>query len=138
MRIKIQANLWVTIAAINGFVAVFCRAMVSHYLNNTITEDAMALFNTAAEFQMSHSLALFFTGLLLSNTTEDNMNMVHLSGISFSLGILMFSGSLYWLSLMGSGSLGAFHFLTPLGGVAFLAGWALLAIPNFKTLWPKK
>ncbi len=138
MRIKIQANVWVTIAAVNGFIAVFCNALASHLLGDTLSEKSMSLFKMAAEYQMSHALALLFTGILLSNSHEDNHNMVNLSGISFTLGILCFSGSLYWLAFFGSSSLGNLHFITPIGGSALLLGWAMLAISNFKTLWPRK
>src|SRR5213083_2596381 len=86
-----------------------------------LTTDQLAVFETAARYQMYHALAL----LLVSGTmTRGGGRWLELSGWMFVVGTLLFSGSLYALVLTGVRSLGA---VTPLGGLAFLAGWAFLA-----------
>lgn len=134
MRIDLRVNYWILIAALNGFMAVLAGAIGKHTFASHLDGYALTLFSQATDYQMSHALALFFTGLLLNNTQEKNKDLVHLAGFGFIIGILLFSGSLYYLALMGSGSLGAFHFITPIGGVSLLLAWFLLCLANFKTL----
>jgi len=136
MRISLKANIWTFIAAANGFIAVAASALGAHMLKSTLSPEQLSWFSDAAEFQMSHALALFFTGLLLANTSERNQRAVHFAGMAFTAGILLFCGTLYWLAIFGSGSLGIFHVLTPVGGMALLAGWLALIVANFRTLFP--
>lgn len=79
-------------------------------------------FKTGAEYQLTHSLALLAAGLLAERRPS---RWCSAAGWSFALGILLFSGSLYCLTLLGIPVLGA---ITPLGGFAFLVGWACLAL----------
>jgi uncharacterized membrane protein YgdD (TMEM256/DUF423 family) len=79
-------------------------------------------FKTGAEYQMYHSLALLVVGLLAQRRHSWRLSA---AGVSFTLGIVLFSGSLYILTLTGVTKWGM---VTPLGGVAFLAGWSLLAL----------
>jgi uncharacterized membrane protein YgdD (TMEM256/DUF423 family) len=134
MRIDLRPNIWIFIAAINGFLAVFAGAMGSHTFASHLDEHAVILYGQAADYQMSHALALLFTGLLLNHANEKNKDIVHLAGFGFAIGILFFSGALYWLALNGSGSLGSFHYIPPIGGVSLLFGWFMLIIANFKTI----
>jgi uncharacterized membrane protein YgdD (TMEM256/DUF423 family) len=80
----------------------------------------LAIFETAARYQMYHALALIGLGLLYDRLHSP---LLALAGGSFLAGIVIFSGSLYLLTLTGNRWLGA---ITPIGGVAFLAGWLLL------------
>jgi uncharacterized membrane protein YgdD (TMEM256/DUF423 family) len=80
----------------------------------------LADFKTAAEYQMSHSLALVAVGLLAWHRPGRSLNV---AGGAFLLGILLFSGSLYLLVLTGITKLGA---ITPIGGVLFLIGWGAM------------
>lgn len=79
-------------------------------------------FKTAAEYQLTHSLALLAVGILAERRRS---RWCSVAGWSIVLGILLFSGSLYALTLLGIPVLGA---ITPLGGVAFLVGWGCLAM----------
>ena len=79
-------------------------------------------FKTGAEYQMTHSLALLAVGLLLERRASRALSI---AGWSFTLGIVLFSGSLYILTLTGVTKWGM---VTPLGGVAFLVGWTALAV----------
>lgn len=115
-------HLFLVLASVNGFLAVALGAFAAHGLKNSLTPDLLATFQTGVQYHMYHALALFGVGILaLYYPTQ---SAVRLSGYLFLAGIVIFSGSLYVLSLTGIRWLGA---ITPIGGVAFLAGWALLA-----------
>jgi uncharacterized membrane protein YgdD (TMEM256/DUF423 family) len=114
--------VFVAIAAINGFLAVALGAFAAHGLRARLPEDLLAVFQTGVQYQMYHALALFGVGLLCMQYGESTL--LRASGWAFVVGIVIFPGSLYILSLSGIRWLGA---ITPIGGVAFLTGWLLLA-----------
>jgi uncharacterized membrane protein YgdD (TMEM256/DUF423 family) len=84
--------------------------------------DLLATFQTGVQYHMYHSLALLAVGILVLQFPAQTG--LRIAGFLFLAGIIIFSGSLYVLALSGIRWLGA---ITPIGGVAFLAGWALLA-----------
>ena len=112
------------IAAILAGLAVAAGAFASHALKAQLAERALEVFETATRYQMYHALALLMVGLLLSRAEAAQSPLIA-SGWAFIVGIALFSGSLYALSLSGLKWLGA---ITPLGGVAFIVGWGCLAI----------
>ena len=115
--------LFVAIAAINGLLAVGLGAFAAHGLRARLPEDLLAVFQTGVQYQMYHALALLGVGLLCLHF--DNSPLLRASGWALLTGIVIFSGSLYILSLSGIRWLGA---ITPIGGVAFLTGWLLLIL----------
>jgi len=110
-----------TLGAVSALGAVAAGAFGAHSLRGRLTTDQLAVFETAARYQMYHALALLFVS---GTMTRGGGRWLELSGWMFVVGTLLFSGSLYALVLTGVRSLGA---VTPLGGLAFLAGWAFLA-----------
>lgn len=114
-------NLFLILAASNGFLAVALGAFAAHGLKARLSVELLATFQTGVQYQMYHSMALFGIGLL--TLSYPNVAIIRLAGYLFMAGIIIFSGSLYILSLTGIRWLGA---ITPIGGVAFLAGWACL------------
>ncbi|MGF1479493.1 MAG: DUF423 domain-containing protein [Cyanophyceae cyanobacterium] len=118
-----MSRVFLSLAAILAGLSVAAGAFASHALKERLTERALAIFETGAKYQMYHALALLGVALLLGR--EAGQTPLTLAGFAFILGILIFSGSLYGLSLSGVKWLGA---ITPLGGVAFLVGWGCLAI----------
>jgi uncharacterized membrane protein YgdD (TMEM256/DUF423 family) len=104
-----------------GFLAVALGAFGAHGLRGRLSPEDLAIFETGVRYQMYHSLALLLVVVLLA---RDGPGGSPLAGWAFIAGILLFSGSLYVLVFTGARWLGA---VTPLGGVAFLVGWALLA-----------
>jgi len=112
---------WLWIAALNGALAVALGAFAAHGLKAVLDPAALSTFDTATRYHMFHALALLGPALLSARTSS---RLLHLSGAAFLLGILLFSGSLYILSLTGSR---AFVLVTPVGGLSFIAGWLLLA-----------
>ena len=81
----------------------------------------LAVWKTAVEYQFFHSLALLAVGLLLLQ--QGNAALTSWAGTAFTIGILLFSGSLYALALTGIKPLGA---ITPIGGLSLIIGWCLL------------
>ncbi len=129
-------KIWLLLAGINGFLAVGMNAFGSHGLEATVSPEQLILFREGADYQMSHALALLGTGVLSLYAKGREQGAITYAGIGFQTGILFFSGSLYWLGIMGPGSLGPLSILTPIGGLALLAGWAFLSIASFRVLWP--
>ena len=111
-----------TIAALSAFLAVAAGAFGAHALKARLEPDLLTVFETAARDQMYHALALFIAAWL---TLQEPCIWAVRAGWCFIVGTVLFSGSLYALALSGVRALGA---ITPLGGVAFLAGWICLAL----------
>jgi uncharacterized membrane protein YgdD (TMEM256/DUF423 family) len=109
------------LGAIFAGIAVAAGAFGAHSLKHLLDPARLAVFETAARYQMYHAL-----GLCIVSWAGERHPNVHVAPIGwlFAIGILLFSGSLYALSISGNRWLGA---LTPVGGAAFMAGWALLA-----------
>ena len=117
----IQDRHLIAAGAINMLIAVAAGAFVAHALKQSLSPEMLSIWHTAANYQMMHALGLIAFGLLLPRF---NQVLLKRAGLSMLIGILIFSGSLYALALTGIRILGA---ITPLGGVAFLLAWAMLA-----------
>lgn len=115
-----MSNRFQIIGAASGFLAVGFGAFGAHALKELLPPDLLAIFETAVRYQMYHSLALLAAGWGLDKIEH---RIYLMAGWSFVCGIVLFSGSLYAMVFTGTRWLGA---ITPLGGVAFLAGWLLL------------
>jgi uncharacterized membrane protein YgdD (TMEM256/DUF423 family) len=115
------AAFWGAVGALSAGVAVMAGAFGAHALRATLTPAALATFETAARYQMFHSLALLVVAAWLERPRHPAV--ARAAGL-FLLGTVLFSGSLYALALSGQRWLGA---VTPLGGAAFIAGWLFLA-----------
>ena len=114
-------NLWLVIAAVNGFLAVASGAFAAHGLSTRIDAHALQIFETGARYHMYHALAMGLAALAARGAAAQSAQA---AAAFFLAGIVLFSGSLYLLALTGMRQLG---FVTPFGGLAFLVGWALLA-----------
>jgi uncharacterized membrane protein YgdD (TMEM256/DUF423 family) len=114
------------LAAFFGFTGVALGAFAAHGLKQRLSADYLAVFQTGVHYQLIHALALFGVALLALHAPS---RLLAAAGSLFALGMLLFSGSLYLLTLSGLGKLGI---ITPLGGVAFLAGWLCLALAAWR------
>src|SRR4051812_10689463 len=112
---------WIAFGALNAAIAVGAGAFAAHGLRDRLEARALEVFETGARYQMYHALALVAVGVL---ATSPAARGAQVTGWLFQAGIVLFSGSLYALALTGIMGLGA---VTPLGGIAFLAGWLWLA-----------
>jgi uncharacterized membrane protein YgdD (TMEM256/DUF423 family) len=119
-------NAWFATGSIAAFLAVALGAFGAHGLRSRLSPDLLAVFEVAVRYQMYHALALLVLGLAEGRLPAGTLR---LSGILFTAGILVFSGSLYALSLSGIRWLGA---ITPIGGLLFLSGWVLLIVAAFR------
>ncbi|MCC3862386.1 DUF423 domain-containing protein [Pseudemcibacter aquimaris] len=120
-------NFWIRLGAISGFLAVLIGAMGAHALEPLMDNEGLSQFKTASLYHLTHSFALIAIGLLWPHI--ENHKKLKLSGYSFLVGILLFSGNLYILAILGTNPL---HLLIPLGGLCLLLGWLSLAFASFK------
>ncbi len=124
-----MAKYFITMAAISGLFAVLFGAFGAHALKARLDDYALGIFETAVQYHFYHSLALFGVGLFALSVPESLW--LKSSGWLFVTGLIVFSGSLYILSFSGLRWLGA---ITPIGGLAFIVGWACLALAAWKSL----
>jgi uncharacterized membrane protein YgdD (TMEM256/DUF423 family) len=113
---------WIRWGSFFMLTGVIAGAFGAHALKNTLTDPMKAVYETAVRYQLIHGLALFIVAWLSTLSTAKNIQW---AGISFCIGIFLFSGSLYALALSGIKPLGI---ITPFGGLAFLIGWICLII----------
>jgi len=117
-------RIFLAIAAAFGGISVILGAFASHALKDRLSERALEIWETGTKYQMYHALALILVALLLNRLSTGSTPLI-VAGYAFIAGTILFSGSLYALSLSGIKILGA---ITPLGGVAFITGWICLTI----------
>ncbi|MBB3211336.1 uncharacterized membrane protein YgdD (TMEM256/DUF423 family) [Herbaspirillum sp. Sphag1AN] len=119
-------RLLVILAAINMFIAVAAGAFGAHGLKQVLDSEMLAIWHTAVTYQMMHALGMFLIALLIPKFSS---MLLGWAGSAMFVGIVIFSGSLYALALSGIRLLGA---ITPIGGLAFLASWILVAWAAYK------
>ena len=110
-------------AAINGLLAVGLGAFMSHSLNEVISTELLAIFQTGVSYHMYHSLAALAVGVL--SHIFPKAGLLKVSAYSFLLGIVLFSGSLYLLALTELTMMGM---VTPIGGIFLIFGWFALCV----------
>jgi uncharacterized membrane protein YgdD (TMEM256/DUF423 family) len=111
------------VASILGGLAVALGAFGAHALRDHLTPESLDTFRTGVTYQMYHALALLAVAAAISRLPQTSLLTV--AGWLFIAGTILFSGSLYVLTITGVRWLGA---VTPLGGVAYIAGWSCLAL----------
>jgi uncharacterized membrane protein YgdD (TMEM256/DUF423 family) len=120
-------RVFLLLAALAGFTGVALGAFAAHGLKGQLSAEYLAVFQTGVHYQLVHALALFGVALLAERLPE---RLLTAAGSLFAVGILLFSGSLYALTLSGLGKLGM---ITPLGGLSFLAGWLCLGLAALRS-----
>jgi len=115
-------RLFLFISSVSGFFSVALGAFAAHALKKHLDDYFLGVFKTGVEYQFFHSFALALAAILLGKV---DLAAFRWSGYCFAGGIVIFSGSLYLLSLTQVRAWGA---VTPIGGVLFLVGWALLVV----------
>ncbi|WP_336078507.1 DUF423 domain-containing protein [Paenibacillus sp. 203] len=105
------------------FLAVALGAFGAHALKKRLSADMLSIFQTGIQYQIAHGLGLLLLGVLADSLVHSSLIVT--AGWVMLVGILLFSGSLYALSISGVRKLGA---ITPLGGVAFLASWVIVIV----------
>lgn len=117
--------------AVNALLSVAFGAFGAHMLEGRVADKYLDTWQTAVQYQMFHSIGLMVVAVLMSTTLLGPLGSLSWAGYLMLAGIVIFSGSLYVLSLTGISILGA---VTPIGGVAFIAGWIMLIIAAMKAL----
>jgi uncharacterized membrane protein YgdD (TMEM256/DUF423 family) len=107
-------------------LAVLLGAFGAHALKKVLSPDMLVIYKTGVEYQFYHALGLLLIGLIGFHVQSKYLRW---SGLFISIGIIIFSGSLYVLTLSGIKALGA---ITPIGGLSFVAGWIFLAVALWK------
>ncbi len=115
--------------AVFAGLGVALGAFGAHALENMVTPNRLETFETGVRYQMYHAFALLILGALVLQPSFSKAPYVTLIAWLFIIGILIFSGSLYLLVLTDTAWLGA---ITPIGGVAFIAGWGMLILSIMK------
>jgi len=105
-----------------GFLGVAAGAFGAHAIRERVTPERLDNWKTAADYQLWHALATIAAGVIAARWES---GAAAAAGLCFIAGVIVFSGSLYALALTDGRKLGA---ITPIGGVLFLVGWALLVV----------
>ncbi len=113
--------------ALLGFLGVVLGAFAAHLLKDRLPPDLFAVFEVGVRYHMYHALALLAVGWAVAQYPAARL---HFTGYCFAAGIVLFSGSLYLMSLTG---MRLFGLVTPMGGVLFLAGWGWFAWSLWKS-----
>lgn len=114
-------------AAISGALGVILGAFGAHALKSTLTAAQLQTWQTAVQYQFIHVLALLLCAIIIRQWGASIA--LSSAAVAFAIGIIFFSGSLYWLALGGPKWLGP---ITPLGGLTFIVGWLSLAFAALK------
>jgi uncharacterized membrane protein YgdD (TMEM256/DUF423 family) len=121
-----MARIFFILGALSGLISVALGAFGAHTLRARLSSDLLSIFENGVRYQMYHALALLVTAWAV---TRWSPSFSIAAGWLFVAGTVIFSGSLYALSLSGVRWLGA---ITPLGGVAFIVGWLCLALAAWR------
>ncbi len=118
-----MSKLFIFLGSVNAFLAVALGAFGAHGLKSKLTTEMLEIYDTAFKYHIIHAIGMILIGIIAHWIAH--ANLLNWSGWLLFIGILIFSGSLYILSITGMRWLGA---VTPIGGLSFLAGWLLLAV----------
>ncbi|GIM47244.1 membrane protein [Collibacillus ludicampi] len=124
-----MARTFLFLGSTLAFLSVALGAFGAHALKSRISSDMLSVYETGVHYHMVHALALILIAILSDKMRYSSL--VPWSGWLLLIGIVLFSGSLYALSITGIRTLGI---ITPFGGMAFLIGWALLALAALRSL----
>jgi uncharacterized membrane protein YgdD (TMEM256/DUF423 family) len=117
---KKSLSNFLIIGALLAMLSVALGAVGAHLLKNVLDSRALSIFQTACNYQMYHALAMILTALSLPYS--QNHQLLNVAGWLFFAGIILFSGSLFGLSLLGIKS---FAMITPIGGLCFILAWLI-------------
>jgi uncharacterized membrane protein YgdD (TMEM256/DUF423 family) len=117
-----KKNFWIATGGIMGFLGVALGAFGAHGLTYSISPDLIQIYKTGIQYHLIHSVAIIAVASLADNS-------YYKSALFFTIGIILFSFSLYLYALT---QMQIFAMITPIGGVSFLIGWLLLIITAFR------
>ena len=121
-------KIFVLLGSMNALIGVALGAFGAHGLKSRVTPEMLVVWQTGVQYHLVHALGLLLVGILCQLMPEPSL--VRSAGWMIMAGIVLFSGSLYVMTLSGIRALGM---ITPLGGVAFLIGWLLIVVAAWKS-----
>jgi uncharacterized membrane protein YgdD (TMEM256/DUF423 family) len=127
-------NGFIKTAAILGALSVVLGAFAAHALKQSISDDAINIFDTSVRYQFYHVFALLAAGILYK---DFNNKFIKWAGIFFIAGIILFSGSLYFLTYIKATAISGLNWMgaiTPAGGLSFILGWICLFTGTLKKI----
>ncbi|MDH2927131.1 DUF423 domain-containing protein [Lonepinella koalarum] len=135
-----MGNKFLSFAALSGFISVAFGAFVSHGLQPEFSLQQLNWFDTAWKYHTFHTVALLALGWFISatmpqNTPKCRQTAVNIIGFSWLLGMLLFSGSLYTMAVLNTRAIAMF---VPVGGIAFLFGWATLLVVSVRSSFARR
>lgn len=122
-------KFFLMLGTINTFICIALGAFGAHGLKHILSEEMQVIYHAGVQYHFYHAFGLLFVGLLLLHYTKSRL--IELSGWLMLLGIILFSVSLYVISLTEMRGLGM---ITPFGGIAYLTAWAVLSIAIWKEI----
>jgi len=120
-------KIFLILGSLNALIGVALGAFGAHGLKSRVAPEMLVVWQTGVQYHLIHALGLVLIAILCQLLPD--LSLIRSAGWALQLGILLFSGSLYILVLSGIKSLGM---ITPLGGLAFLTGWLLLALSAWR------
>lgn len=122
-------KLFVILGAANAFLSIALGAFGAHGLKDKLSAHYMDIYHTGVQYHMMHALGLILIGILSEKFVATQVGLIGWAGWLMFAGIIVFSGSLYILSITGVKVLGA---ITPIGGILFLLSWVLVIVAVVK------
>ncbi len=120
-----RANVTVAVGSLFMFLAVLLGAFGAHALKARLVPEMLTVYQTGVQYHLFHALGLLLIGTMQDHANKHNdSRLLKLAAIFIAVGTVLFSGSLYILAITGVKGIGA---ITPVGGLCFLVGWALVA-----------
>ena len=121
-------RLSILLGAGNAALAIILGAFAAHALEDSLSARMLSIFQTAVDYHLYHALGLIVVGILMHQFTQNRL--LNTSMVLMLVGIILFCGSLYILSISGKTWLGA---ITPFGGLSFIISWLLVFLAFLNT-----
>jgi uncharacterized membrane protein YgdD (TMEM256/DUF423 family) len=128
-KLSTMTKFFLFLGSVNMFLVVILGAFGAHGLKERLSSEMMAIYQTGIQYHCYHAIGLLIVGIL--SFFLQMSSLIQWSGLLMLAGIIIFSGSLYLLSITGLHWLGA---ITPVGGMAFVVAWSLLAMACLKAV----
>ena len=129
---RIKANPWLFLGAVNGLLALLAGAYRLYVMDESLTQNALYLFELGVIFHFAHAGALALVGAVLIIVRQNRQRLLDFCGAAFQIGIVLLAGALYWLAHLEPGRYVLFLFLSAVGGGCLIIGWASLTYAS----WP--
>lgn len=132
---RIKWNGWFAAAAANAFLAVIANAFGNEIVNPELNPQGLFLYHQAADFHISHSIAILGAAVLFGLANKLNQKLAERAATLLQTGIILYSGSLYWHASSVPVADADFWLFAVVGGVLLITGWLYLSYASYRILW---